>query len=137
MRWWNIKIINITDVISDICITYYLHHSRNKNRIYNLDINRLKSYISFSITTFFKNQYPDDPDLDSIDISSSLYSKRFNINTLSYLPDNMIADANELATVNNNISGTDSDYIGINVVPFDGFTIYGSDILSIINYYIY
>jgi hypothetical protein len=49
----------------------------------------------------------------------------------------MIADANELATVNNNISGTDSDYIGINVVPFDGFTIYGSDILSIINYYIY
>jgi len=49
----------------------------------------------------------------------------------------MIADANNIATVNNNISGVGSDYISINVVPFDGFTIYGSDIISIVNYYIH
>lgn len=80
-------------------------------------------------------KYKDNPDIESIDISSSLFSKRININTLPISHEDMDECMDVLSY--KNISGTSDYFISINVVPFDGFTLYGDHIKSIIEYYIY
>ena len=84
-------------------------------------------------------RYDDNPDIESIDVSSSLISERFNINNNEYtrLPEYIVKDAINILTENHSIAGIISDFISINVVPFDGFTLSGENIIAIINNYIY
>lgn len=101
----------------------------------------MRKYISFNITTFFEMRYTDNPDIESIDVSSSLISKRFEIinnNDYTGLPEYIVKDAINILTENHSIFGfIDDDFISINVVPFDGFTLSGENIIAIINNYIY
>ena len=81
----NIKIYDISMDIAEICIHYYASLSRSgSNYIKNINIDKLRKYISYNITTFFEMRYNDNPDIESIDVSSSLISERFNINNNEY-----------------------------------------------------
>lgn len=136
----NIKIYDISMDIAEMCIHYYASLSRSgSNYIKNINIDKLRKYISYNITTFFEMRYDDNPDIESIDVSSSLISERFNINNNEYtrLPEYIVKDAINILTENHSIAGIISDFISINVVPFDGFTLSGENIIAIINNYIY
>lgn len=136
----NIKIYDISMDIAEMCIHYYVSLSRSgSNYIKNINIDKLRKYISYNITTFFEMRYDDNPDIESIDVSSSLISERFNINNNEYtgLPEYIVKDAINILTENHSIAGIISDFISINVVPFDGFTLSGENIIAIINNYIY
>lgn len=138
----DIKIYDISMDIAEICIHYYISLSRSGNNyIKNINIDKMRKYISFNITTFFEMRYTDNPDIESIDVSSSLISKRFEIinnNDYTGLPEYIVKDAINILTENHSIFGfIDDDFISINVVPFDGFTLSGENIIAIINNYIY
>ena len=76
----------------------------------------------------------------SIDVGDNVkfeIKKIINNNEYTGLPEYIVKDAINILTENHSIAGIISDFISINVVPFDGFTLSGENIIAIINNYIY
>ena len=96
-------------------------------------MNKLRGYISYNIITYFNMIYKDW-DIHSFDVSSHLKERRYNIYNAT---DIYVYMRSAIDIMTRSDYDPSVDFISINVVPFDGIMIYGSNIISIIESYIY
>ena len=110
-----------------------MNHCFNNNINKNINLCKLRMYMSYNITLYFNKQYNDNPDIESIDISSSIVSRRYDIENFQ----NCIDECFKILSTKNYIHGIVNDFISINIVPFEGLMINGDSIFSVVETYIY